>query len=317
MSNKRYSIIIPHYNSLGTLRELLDSIPRRDDIQVIVVDDNSTWDADGLHEYMATQSRVEFYVNDTGIQSAGACRNIGLSHAKGKWLLFADADDYFVEGFIDVTDRYHDSAVDVIFFAPKSVSLIEGFDDKRHLEAEKTISNYQKNPNRKSELRLKYNIKSPCSKMVRRGLVEIQGITFEPTIVANDVMFSAKLSHAIASFATDMTPIYMITRREGTLTTMTDAERFTVRRDVLVRRCRFLQEVLSKKDWRSLKIEGGSCLRQVQLASLGLPVFIETYQILRLNNIKTNLLRYFNPYSAVKRQFRVWQAGSSGKSMSL
>ena len=36
-----YSIIIPHKNTPNLLQQCLDSIPYRDDIQIIVVDDNS------------------------------------------------------------------------------------------------------------------------------------------------------------------------------------------------------------------------------------------------------------------------------------
>lgn len=36
-----YSIIIPHKNIPKLLRRCLDTIPRREDVQVIMVDDNS------------------------------------------------------------------------------------------------------------------------------------------------------------------------------------------------------------------------------------------------------------------------------------
>ena len=36
-----YTVIIPHKNIPELLQRCLDSIPERDDIQVIVVDDNS------------------------------------------------------------------------------------------------------------------------------------------------------------------------------------------------------------------------------------------------------------------------------------
>ena len=36
-----YSIIIPHQNMPALLQRCLDSVPERDDVQVIVVDDNS------------------------------------------------------------------------------------------------------------------------------------------------------------------------------------------------------------------------------------------------------------------------------------
>ena len=41
MSNIKYSIIIPHYNTPELLLRCVTSIPERNDIQIIVVDDNS------------------------------------------------------------------------------------------------------------------------------------------------------------------------------------------------------------------------------------------------------------------------------------
>ena len=38
----KYSIIIPHKNSPDLLKRCLESIPDRTDIQVVVVDDNSS-----------------------------------------------------------------------------------------------------------------------------------------------------------------------------------------------------------------------------------------------------------------------------------
>ena len=39
-----YSFIIPHHNTPDLLKRLIDSIPQREDIEVIVVDDNSDED---------------------------------------------------------------------------------------------------------------------------------------------------------------------------------------------------------------------------------------------------------------------------------
>jgi len=52
---------------------------------------------------------------------AGYARNIGLDQAKGKWLLFADADDFYVENMPDIIYSYADSEADVIFFKNKAV----------------------------------------------------------------------------------------------------------------------------------------------------------------------------------------------------
>lgn len=39
---KNYSVIIPHYNYGKKIKKLLDTIPDREDIEVIIVDDLST-----------------------------------------------------------------------------------------------------------------------------------------------------------------------------------------------------------------------------------------------------------------------------------
>lgn len=41
---KKYSVIIPHKNTPELLRRCLSSIPKRGDIQIIVIDDNSDLD---------------------------------------------------------------------------------------------------------------------------------------------------------------------------------------------------------------------------------------------------------------------------------
>ena len=54
------SIIIPHYNSPDLLAVLLDSIPEKEDIQIIVVDDNSTKKTDIYEKVKSDYSeRVE------------------------------------------------------------------------------------------------------------------------------------------------------------------------------------------------------------------------------------------------------------------
>ena len=50
------TIIIPHYNTPEMLETLLESIPERNEIQIIVVDDNSTKKADFLTDEMAERS---------------------------------------------------------------------------------------------------------------------------------------------------------------------------------------------------------------------------------------------------------------------
>ena len=104
-----FSIIIPHKEIPDLLMRCLQSIPVSEDIQVIVVDDNSA-DADTYLERYPELSRpyLEF-IRTTKGGGAGYARNVGLEHAKGKWLLFADADDFYVDDMYSIICSYVDS----------------------------------------------------------------------------------------------------------------------------------------------------------------------------------------------------------------
>ena len=86
MNQYNYSIIIPHHNIPKLLCRCLNSIPIRKDIQIIVVDDNSNPDIVDFNTFPGlNDSFVEVYLTKEG-KGAGYARNIGLQHAKGKWL---------------------------------------------------------------------------------------------------------------------------------------------------------------------------------------------------------------------------------------
>ena len=108
-----YSFIIPHHNSPDLLNRCLDSIPQREDIEIIVVDDKSDEDKRPL----VIRSDVQIvYIDAEQSKGAGKARNVGLGHACGKWLLFADCDDFYEKNFICELDKYKDSLYDIIFF---------------------------------------------------------------------------------------------------------------------------------------------------------------------------------------------------------
>ena len=119
--NPSFSIIIPHKGIPDLLMRCLKSIPVSEDIQVIVVDDNSA-DADTYLERYSELSRpyLEF-IRTTKGGGAGYARNVGLEYAKGKWILFADADDFYVEDMYDIICSYADSEADLIYFKNKAV----------------------------------------------------------------------------------------------------------------------------------------------------------------------------------------------------
>ena len=118
-----FSIIIPHKNSTGLLQYCLSSIPVRDDIQVIVVDDNSDPNKVDFMNFPKWKGGCyECYFTKEG-KGAGYARNVGLEHAKGKWVLFVDADDFLVADADDIFESTIGVDADIVFYRPKSVML--------------------------------------------------------------------------------------------------------------------------------------------------------------------------------------------------
>ena len=113
--NKTYSIIIPHKNIVPLLKRCLESIPNRNDIQVIVVDDHSDVKNIQQIEQLCKNNNADL-VKTQESKGAGYVRNIGLKYASGKWVLFADADDFFhSEAFLEL-DKFVISSYDVVYF---------------------------------------------------------------------------------------------------------------------------------------------------------------------------------------------------------
>lgn len=250
MKDKKISIIIPHYNSFEQLKKLIDSIGVHEELQIIVVDDNSTENTEELPKF-AEQKEIDFYRNDSETHSAGRCRNIGLQHATGEWLLFADSDDYFLEDFWDKLVKYFESEYDIIFYPPTSIDLRTGEKSNRHNTLEKLALEYRKNPSKETEVHLRYLWPSPYSKMIRHEIVKKNDITFDETRVANDTMFSAKAAFAAGSIMTEPGVIYCITKNTGTLEMSRARTDMRTRLKVNVAKYQFLNRNL---DQESMKI---------------------------------------------------------------
>ena len=90
------SVIIPVYNAEKYLYECLNCVINQTlkDIEIICVNDGSTDKSLFiLEEYKQKDNRLIF-LNQKN-KGAGAARNAGLNIAKGEYLSFLDADDYF------------------------------------------------------------------------------------------------------------------------------------------------------------------------------------------------------------------------------
>ena len=216
MSKMLFSIIIPHYDIPDLLMRCLKSIPVSEDIQVIVVDDHSP-DADTYLERYPELSRpyLEF-IRAPKNGGAGYARNIGLNHAKGKWLMFADADDFFVENMSDIIYSYVDSEADVIYFKIKSV-LSEDINIAtiRNAHVNKNIDQYLLDGD---EWPLRAKMYLPWAKMIKRNLMVKYNIRFDEVMYADDAFGVLQIGYYAVTIRVDDRVLYVVTTRPDSQT---------------------------------------------------------------------------------------------------
>lgn len=98
MKEAYISVIIPVYNTSEYLEMCISSIINQtlNNLEIICVDDGSTDGSLDILEHFAEQdARISVIHRESASGSAAIPRNIGLSQAKGKYVIFLDSDDYF------------------------------------------------------------------------------------------------------------------------------------------------------------------------------------------------------------------------------
>ena len=118
MNEIKISVIIPCYNQQDLVIKAIDSIPKRDDIEIIVIDDGSidnTWDS--LMEYRREHEDIInlIYLYNEENKGVAYTVNRGYDVAKGEYIVLLGSDDYFY------TDKFEEiikdlDGTDLVYF---------------------------------------------------------------------------------------------------------------------------------------------------------------------------------------------------------
>lgn len=236
----RYSIVIPFRDTIESLNKAIGTIPDREDIQVIIVDNNINYLEKDLIPQKEKASVI--YATSDSTKGAGCARNEGLKFVKGQFILFLDSDDYFTDVAFEEFDKYSQNNFDIVYYMADSIKLSNGERSTRHKTIEKNIQSYLDTGN---EDFLRFRFANPVCKLFRADLVLNNGIQFEEVKVSNDVMFSLKTGHLAKTITASPVAVYMITEAEKgvSLTTDTSAENSFIRYQVAIRMYHYLKSI--------------------------------------------------------------------------
>ncbi|GAA2995502.1 glycosyltransferase family 2 protein [Streptosporangium longisporum] len=204
------TVIVPLHNCRPYLDRCLTSLLiQRVALEVVVVDDGSTDGGGALADLYASYHRgVVRVVRQEASGGAGRPRNVGLSHARGRYVFFCDADDYLgpqaLERMLAMADR---NGSDIV------LGKIVGHD--RRVPVSMFKENAERVPLGDSAV---YNSLS-CFKLFRRQMLERHAIRFDETLlVGEDVVFTTHAyCHAdVISVVADYDCYHLVDRPDGT-----------------------------------------------------------------------------------------------------
>ena len=273
-----YSIIIPHYNTPDLLIRCLKSIPQREDIQIIVVDDYSNKNTiDRINGMKQKFPQVTFLYSEKN-GGAGAARNIGLKHAYGKWVLFADADDYFLNEAFPIFDSHLNDEKDAILFGNKSVSSKDKINTRGNFIND-NINYYKKNLISSQLAFLCTWV--PWAKMIKLNFIRKNDFKFEEIKYGNDVFWNAQIVAGTEMIAIFQDPVYAITQEEKSLTTNRDRKAFRIRYNAFKNVNQYLKKHNKTYLTQAITLEFAAWAREIGLLF---------YIIFLFNSIKENLI---------------------------
>lgn len=194
MTSPRVSVIIPVHNAGKYLEQCLDSVlaQTEKDIEVICVNDDST---DNSQDILESRSQLDSRITILAAEChcAGTARNLGLEIAKGQYLSFLDADDFFEPEMLEeCADSLDETGADIVVFGSWVFDTITEtnrnakWNLRTELLPEKPVFSWRDMPSSIFNAFGNYT----WNKLFRSSLVKNNKIRFQEIPRTNDLLFT-------------------------------------------------------------------------------------------------------------------------------
>ena len=182
------SIIVPMYNSEKTILALLNSVSKQiySDYEVLLINDGSTDNTIGvLEEIIDKDKRIVLYNQNN--KGAPAARNLGIENAKGKYILFCDADDILADDALEIlVESMINSKADIVI-----ANHVYFYNDSLHNST--LVKRYNKFVKRfDTNIRCFFADPIPGTKLYKKEIIEKNKLLFADVRIAQDLNFYIK-----------------------------------------------------------------------------------------------------------------------------
>ena len=196
MSNPIVSVIVPVHNAEKYLEQCLESILGQTlgDIEVICVNDRSTDDSTVILDGFAEKDPRLSVLQSPGL-GAGGARNIGLRAAKGKYLSFLDADDFFEPDMLEAAvEQAEKDSSDIVVYGSWVYDTVKQSNRqaKWRLQVDRLPPECPFKPSDISDRLFDVFGNDAWNKLFRASLIRENDLLFQEISRTNDLFFTCK-----------------------------------------------------------------------------------------------------------------------------
>lgn len=251
-SDPFFTVIMPVYGTEEFIAEAIESILAQTftDWELILVDDATPDNAIGIAQrYAESDKRLRIVHHETN-KGVSESRNTGIQASRGKYIWFADSDDFFDDDLLQcVYDEVSATHADVVFFG-----LIEEYfdEEQNHLyDNEVKMEAYRDTGDSWHRKIIEYERDThfgySCTKAYLAEIIKRNGLSFEPIRLAEDVIFNVGLFPKVNSIAVLDNAPYHYRKIDGK--SATNANSYSAREyyDLHARRISAIRDMLI--DW--------------------------------------------------------------------
>jgi glycosyltransferase involved in cell wall biosynthesis len=186
----KVSVIIPVYNAAEYMDRCIGSVTNQDfdDFEVIIVDDGSQDDSHSraLEWALEYPKIVRVFTQENAGQ--GAARNNGVAYADGKYIMFADSDDWVDSGFISrAYGAIVENDADIAFFDAEIVD-----ENGRHIADMPGCHSEEKVVTLETYPELLFEAPCPWNKIYKKELFTLNNLKYPTHMWYEDLVGSSE-----------------------------------------------------------------------------------------------------------------------------